>query len=777
MADPQTAFVFGVETECLTAVPDEPDRVGEAITRFLDVLARQTPSLPARNGGVFTTYGRFYCDCGHIEIAGIECDSPYTVPLIMERLHTLAAEAVRLLAADGLKLVLANNNHSGLLRAGCATWGYHENYLVGQHPSSFTEHILPFLVTRIYGGAGGVAYPSGRFVAGVRSTCLRAASGGGTTDMRAIHSLARDEHHMGPSPNAFRYHLILGDGHRSQYNVALLLGATALAIKAVTTDDRLRRDVAVLRRDFSADWLTTLQEVNVLADGAGPARIHPLVLKTQQLYLEGARRWVARYEPSSAWIRRLLTDWQDTLSALEQMNRSWLARRLDAFAKLEICTALLADAGLTRAELTARHAVFSRLALLEQNYHEFCNPASAFAQLERAGAMDHRVGPYVAPGGEPEAYIPEVNTRACARARLICQYQHDGRYVADWSHLYEVPTDRLLRLYDPFSVQPDSWLPSGVSDGARSAGSGGSPIDLGDLWHLLERGHLDDVSTRVRRLELAFRVAHFAIPRDLMRCKARIAARCGTQDGEQLLRAVSYDDCDTVQAIADYCCIYRYAGLAPDLERMEPWIEHGRRYLAGGCLSSHNGEALADIREHAAVALTAHGRLNDALALLEPVRTRAGASGIGLPARARLTAALGEVQRRMGHRKQARASLYAALRIEESLGLEGQMAYGTLQSLAKCERLRSRSLRWLERAAEIQMRNGDRLGHAATLLREARIHRDRVRATDNLARVTQYRELLPALAQCPLMSLLLDRWDDWTSGADVPGTRDAFWGL
>jgi hypothetical protein len=45
MADPQTAFVFGVETECLTAVPDEPDRVGEAITRFLDVLARQTPVL------------------------------------------------------------------------------------------------------------------------------------------------------------------------------------------------------------------------------------------------------------------------------------------------------------------------------------------------------------------------------------------------------------------------------------------------------------------------------------------------------------------------------------------------------------------------------------------------------------------------------------------------------------------------------------------------------------------------------------------------------------
>jgi hypothetical protein len=457
MTEPHAGFIVSIETECLTAVPDNPDSVGDAIRRFLGCLSGQSPTLAA-HAGVFTTYGKVYCDCGHIELAAIECDSPYTTPLIMERLHTLSARAAEQLAATGVKLVLANNNHSGLLRGGCATWGDHENYCVDRHPKSFIAEMLPFLVTRIYGGAGGVHYPSGHFLASVRATCMQTASGGGTTDFRAIHSLAREEHHMGPDPARYRYHLLLGDGHRSQFNLALQLGATALAVKAATSNRWLRQEIVSLRKDFSRDWLATLSQVNVLARGAEPPRVDPLVIKTQWLYLEGAARWAARLDRPPEWIPRLLSDWEQTLIALERMDRVWLSRRLDAFAKYEFYSAVLAESGLTYGELRTRPETFQKLALLDQSYHEFCNPASVFSQLERIGAIEHRVGPRIEPGQEAEPYVPEVNTRARTRARFIRDHNGCSDFLVDWAHIHDLRRNKLLRLEEPFAQDLGPWL-------------------------------------------------------------------------------------------------------------------------------------------------------------------------------------------------------------------------------------------------------------------------------------------------------------------------------
>ncbi len=221
----------------------------------------------------------------------------------------LATRAVEQLAAEGTKLILANNNHSGLLGDGCPVWGDHENYLVEQHPQTFAEQILPFLVTRLYHGAGGVHYPTGNFLAAVRPICMELATGGGTTEMRAIHSTAREEHHMGARPKHFRYHQILGDGHRSHFNLALQFGATALAIKAILFDSKLRSELQRLRKEFGKSWVATLQQLNVLAAPGQPLGIHPLVLTTQRLYLEAARRYAdtltERAAMDSASPRRL----------------------------------------------------------------------------------------------------------------------------------------------------------------------------------------------------------------------------------------------------------------------------------------------------------------------------------------------------------------------------------------------------------------------------------------------------------------------------------------
>lgn|GEM_PF-3615495 len=52
---------------------------------------------------------------------------------------------------------------------------------------------------------------------------------------------------MGPKPNCFRYHQILGDGHRNHFNLALQFWATALALKAAIYDKKLPAEIASYR--------------------------------------------------------------------------------------------------------------------------------------------------------------------------------------------------------------------------------------------------------------------------------------------------------------------------------------------------------------------------------------------------------------------------------------------------------------------------------------------------------------------------------------------------
>ncbi|NUQ66060.1 MAG: proteasome accessory factor PafA2 family protein [Pirellulales bacterium] len=444
-------FLMSVEEECLTASPEHPELVILHIERLLGILPRLSPSL-AGVSGVFTPYGRIYPDCGHIELAAIECDSPYVLPGIVERQHMLVTRAVEELAAEGHRLVLANNNHSGLLQAGCNVWGSHENYLTSQHPAGFGRWILPFLVTRIYGGAGGVLYPSGDFVAGVRPVRMEMAEGGGTTSCRAIHSTARDEHHMGSRPRRYRYHLLLGDGHRSHFNLALQVGATALALKAIQHDKELRNRIEQLEGLPADDgWVPLLREINLLAKAGGELRIHPRVVPIQRLYREGAERFTAGLKNPRAWIARTLQDWDETLLAMENLDRRWLAAKLDAFTKYEVYSGVVEAAGCGWKGVARAKDIFHELALLDHSYHEFTNPQSLFCRLERAGLLEHRVADPIAPGSEAESYIPEVATRARARARFIRDHDKQPNLVADWSFVYDRTSGQTFRLLDPFA--------------------------------------------------------------------------------------------------------------------------------------------------------------------------------------------------------------------------------------------------------------------------------------------------------------------------------------
>lgn len=462
-------FVMSTELECLTTVAGADGNrnveVETAIYRFLEIMRGLAPSLMA-TAGIFNGYGKIYIDCSHIELAAIECDSPYFLAQVVETQQLLAAQAIDELKSEGCHLLLANNNHSGLLEPGCAIWGSHENYMTEKHPAEFTDLILPFLITRIFAGAGGVQSPTGLFLAAVRPIRMEQATGGGTTEKRAIHSTAREEHHMGPRSKRFRYHLILGDGHRSHFNLALQFGATALALKAVIFDSQLRKDIAKLGAFPPGDsWVKALRRLNILAKPGKALQIHPLVIDTQRVYLEAARRYVHSLKRPAAWIPRMLNDWQQTLDAMERLNRPWLSSRLDAFAKYEFYTAVLDDTGKTWNDLAHDTQLFAELALLDHSFHAFCEPDSAFVHLNEAGVLDHRIGDAIRPGSEPEAFVPETATRARARARFIRDHCKRGSFMVDWSWAHDMEKNQQCDLFDPFADSYSEWKNCGREPG------------------------------------------------------------------------------------------------------------------------------------------------------------------------------------------------------------------------------------------------------------------------------------------------------------------------
>jgi len=459
-------FIMSTEFELLTSTPRANAKCMFAVRRLMEILASLAPSLSGVTG-LFNGYGRIYVDCGgHLELAIAECDSPYQLALIVERQQRLVAKALAQLRSEGHELLLANNNHSGLLQNNCPIWGTHENYLTEQHPKEFAHQILPFLCTRIYGGAGGIEYPTGNFLAAVRPLWMELATGGGTTHQRAIHSTAREEHHMGRSPNLFRYHCILGDGHKAQYNLALQFGCTALALKAIFYDEQLRDEIRDLSElPPSTNWVTLLRRLNVLARPEQSLAVDPLVFRVQRIYLDAARRYAESLPDPPKWIARMLCDWEETLAAMARTDRSWLAARLDNFAKYEFYSSVLEQAALPWSSLPKHQEMFHELALLDHSYHSLGAENSVFDSLEQAGVLQHRVGDRVEPGNEPEPYVFATKSRAATRARFIRDHADEDGLIMDWAGIHDMQHNRHRTLYGPFAQEYGPWDTKGNARG------------------------------------------------------------------------------------------------------------------------------------------------------------------------------------------------------------------------------------------------------------------------------------------------------------------------
>lgn len=267
---------------------------------------------------------------------------------------------------------------------------------------------------------------------------------------------------MGALGGRHRYHLILADGHRSQFSLALQFGATALALQAVRHQPDL---VAPLPRPCCdsprAVWVRAIRRFNVLAEPGMPPRVHALVPAVQRLYLDGARRWADSLAEPPAWVPILLDMWQQTLMAFEREDLAWLAARLDPWIKYELFTAMLEQRGRRWQEVGCDPHLLAELALANQQYHEFCNPCSPFRMLEEAGGLRHQVVMPGNPGTEEEPFVPRLATRAQARARFLKTCHASNNLIMDWNLVYDPQHDRVRRLDDPFARQYGPWEDAG----------------------------------------------------------------------------------------------------------------------------------------------------------------------------------------------------------------------------------------------------------------------------------------------------------------------------
>jgi hypothetical protein len=207
---------------------------------------------------------------------------------------------------------------------------------------------------------------------------------------------------------------------------------------------------------------------------------------------------------------------------------------------------------------------------------------------------------------------------------------------------------------------------------------------------------------------------------------------------------------------------------------MEPWIRRGQELLAGGDSES---ETELIFRDHVAYALLRHGQIERALEFLQPALAVESLSQTSARVKGRILATAGEAFRLTGDQRRAGRYLKEAEQIQLEHRYFGLLADFTYATLAKWERTRRRALQWLGKAVNIQTRNQHHLGHTNSLLLEARLCNSARRAEAARTKILAHRGELPALAECPLLSRVLEHWDTWTGGEKPTDDDTEFWGL
>jgi proteasome accessory factor A len=388
-----------------------------------------------RSTNVFTPSGaRLYLDVGsHPEYATAECT---TLAELLAQDRAGDATMLELAQVAGRRLgqpvALFKNNADS---AGHG-FGSHENYQVAREGApALAAGLIPFLVTRqLVAGAGHVQVNAAgaRYTLSARADQISEAMSPASTRARPMIN-TRDEPH---ADGQFyrRLHIIAGDSNMSQAATRFKIGATALAIAALTRGGgAVRRELAAFELE---DPARAVKEVS-----HGWREAHPIRLKDgrtvrpaaiQRAYLEAARKEVETAEEAA-----VIGLWNRALDGWETLDFAGLETELDWLAKLRLIEHYRQRTGAALAD--------PRVARLELAYHQL-GPDGLRGRLEASGMLTRLLVPWDISRAVLE---PPGTTRARLRGRFVAAARAAGReYSVDWVRL-KLGEARAISLPDP----------------------------------------------------------------------------------------------------------------------------------------------------------------------------------------------------------------------------------------------------------------------------------------------------------------------------------------
>ncbi len=305
---------------------------------------RKIPFKELKSDLIIYNGARFYNDHTHPEYATGECLGLFDLVAqdkAGERIVDICARRRSEALSSGRVVMYKNNTDFEGHSYGC-----HENYLMARETpfDRIVQGLLPFFATRqIYAGAGKVGEERGK-KAGIYQIAQRSEFFEVIASIDTMHKRplvnTRDESHADPDRYR-RLHVIVGDSNMSEFATALKVGATALVVDLIESDDLpdivLKDPVAAIRdiaRDQTYQWLVEVE--------GSPNRLIPAV-DVQRAYLARAEARFSGQDTETDWVLRA---WAQTLNALEIDYSSligsidWVTKKylIDSFREAESLT-------------------------------------------------------------------------------------------------------------------------------------------------------------------------------------------------------------------------------------------------------------------------------------------------------------------------------------------------------------------------------------------------------------------------------------------------------